>query len=163
MPDDESFGRYVLESYAGLVRRAVLLVGNRVQAEDLVQVSLESAYVHWRKIRQPDAYVRTVMTRKAIDWRARRWNGEVPSEDLPEKADSAPATDPELSSAVRLALMALPADQRAVIVLRYFDDCSEAEIADILRCSPGTVKSRASRGLAALRAGGLLAEEGQLQ
>ena len=66
----------------------------------------------------------------------------------------------ELADSVRRALTELPAAQRAVVVLRYFEDCSEVETARVLGCSVGTVKSRASRALAALRAGGLLAEEG---
>jgi RNA polymerase sigma-70 factor (sigma-E family) len=162
--DEESFGRYVIEAYPALVRRARLLVGDHGHAEDLVQVSLASAYTHWRRVRQPDAYLRTVMTRKAIGWRARRWRGELPTETLPDSADgSCRSADCDLGGAVRQALMALPPQQRAVVVLRYFDDCSEADIAVTLKCSTGTVKSRASRALAALRANGLLAEEGQLR
>jgi DNA-directed RNA polymerase specialized sigma24 family protein len=92
--DEESFGRYVMDAYRGLVRRGVLLVGDRGHAEDLVQVSLAAAYLHWRWVREPDAYVRTVMA---------------------------------------------------------------------LKCSVGTVKSRASRALASLRANGLLAEEGHIR
>lgn len=164
MRDEESFGRYVMEAYPNLVRRAVLLVGNRGHAEDLVQVSLAAAYGKWGRIRQPDAYVRTVMTRTAIGWRARRWNGETPTDPLPDPVVAVDrATDSDLSSAVRAALLELPAEQRAVMVMRYFDDCSEAEIAAALGCSAGTVKSRASRALTSLRARGLLSEEGQLR
>jgi RNA polymerase sigma-70 factor (sigma-E family) len=160
--DEESFGRYVMSAYPALLRRARLLVGDRSQAEDLVQVALMSTYTHWSRVVEPDAYVMTVMARKVIGWRARRWNGEQATHPLPEEAEEA-GNDADLSASVRHALLALPPEQRAVIVLRYFDDCSEAEIAAILRCSPGTVKSRCSRGLAALRHQGLLAEEGLLQ
>ncbi|MGH9077191.1 MAG: SigE family RNA polymerase sigma factor [Acidimicrobiales bacterium] len=164
MGDEEAFGRYVIDSYAVLVRRAMLLVGDRGHAEDLVQASLARAYPRWRRIVQPDAYLRTVMVRTAMGWRARRWNGELPTDPLP---DTPSPTDvlagSDLSAAVRAALMSLPAEQRAVVVLRYFDDCSEAEIAAALGCSAGTVKSRASRALASLRSNGLLAEEGQLR
>ena len=164
MPDEESFGRYVIESYPMLLRRARLLVGDYGHAEDLVQVSLASAYTHWRRVRQPDAYLRTVMTRKAIGWRARRWHGELPTDPMPDTVDGSDGTgDLDLGGAVRQALMTLPSEQRAVVVLRYFDDCSEADIAAALKCSTGTVKSRASRALAALRASGLLAEEGQMR
>ena len=164
MPDGESFGRYVIEAYPALLRRARLLVGDHGHAEDLVQVSLVSVYTHWRSVRQPDAYLRTVMARKAIGWRARRWHGELPTDPLPDSADgSGRAEDFDLGGAVRQALMSLPPEQRAVMVLRYFDDCTEADIAAALKCSTGTVKSRASRALAALRAGGLLAEEGQMR
>jgi RNA polymerase sigma factor (sigma-70 family) len=104
------------------------------------------------------------MARKAIGWRVRRWHGELPTHPLPDSAGAGDSLiDSDLSSVVRQALMALPPEQRAVVVLRYFDDCSEAEIAASLHCSTGTVKSRASRALASLRADGLLAEEGHLQ
>jgi RNA polymerase sigma-70 factor (sigma-E family) len=162
--DEESFGRYVMGAYPGLLRRARLLVGDHGHAEDLVQVSLESVYAHWRRVRQPDAYLRTVMARKVIGWNARRWNNELPTDPVPDPACVVgPAGDPDLSASVRQALMTLPPEQRAVVVLRYFDDCSEAEIAVALGCSTGTVKSRASRALAALRTNGLLAEEGQMR
>ena len=74
MRDEESFGRYVMKAYPDLVGRAVLLVGDHGHAEDLVQISLASVYAHWRRVREPDAYVRTVMARKAIGWRVRRWH-----------------------------------------------------------------------------------------
>ena len=164
MHDEETFGRYVMAAYPGLLRRARLLLGDRGHAEDLVQVSLESLYTHWRRVRQPDAYVRTVMTRKVISLRARRWSNELPTDPLPESAPKVDyVTELDLSASVRQALMALPVEQRAVLVLRYFDDCSEAEIATTLGCSTGTVKSRAARALATLRQSGLLAEEGQLR
>src|SRR5438270_11106213 len=153
-----------MEAYPALLRRARLLVGDAGHAEDLVQLALASAFTHWRTVRQPDAYLRTVMARKAIGWRARRWHGELPTDPLPDSADgSVQAGDFDLGGAGRQALMTLPAEQRAVVVLRYFDDCSEADIAAALKCSPGTVKSRASRALAALRASGLLAVGGQMR
>jgi RNA polymerase sigma-70 factor (sigma-E family) len=162
--DEESFGRYVMQAYPSLVRRAVLLVGDHGHAEDLVQISLASVYAHWRRVREPDAYVRTVMARKAISWRVRRWHGELPTDPLPDSAGETDSlVESDLSSVVRQALMALSPEQRAVVVLRYFDDCSEAEIAASLNCSTGTVKSRASRALASLRANGLLAEEGHMR
>ena len=164
MRNEESFGRFVMEAYPGLLRRAFLLVGDRGYAEDLVQTALASAYLHWRRVDEPAAYLRTVMTRTAIGWRARRWNGEHATDPLPDRMQPGDALDGvDLGGVVRRALMSLPVEQRAVVVLRYFDDCSESEIADALGCSAGTVKSRASRALAALRASGLLAEEGQIR
>lgn len=166
MPDEEGFARFVMQAHAGLVRRAVLLTGDRALAEDLVQVSLVAAHRRWRWVDHPDAYLRTVMIRTVTGWRARKWCGERPSESLPEGLDQRdPMGDVDLSLVVRRALSTLPAEQRAVIVLRYYDDCSEAEIADTLGCSVGTVKSRAWRAIASLRTSGLLAEaeEGQLQ
>lgn len=160
MRDDEGFGRYVMSAYPALLRRARLLVGDRGQAEDLVQVALVSTYRHWSRVRAPDVYMRTVMIRKVTGWRARRWSDELPTYPLPDAATDWVGPDVDLRIAVRKALMALPAEQRAVIVLRYFDDCSEATIAAILRCAQGTVKSRAARALATLRENGLLSEEG---
>jgi len=129
-----------------------------------VQTALVSAYPRWHRVEQPAAYLRTVMTRTAIGWRARRWNGEHATDPLPDRVQHGDAlAEVDLGGVVRRALMSLPVEQRAVVVLRYFDDCSEAEIAQVLGCSTGTVKSRASRALAALRANGLLAEEGQIR
>jgi RNA polymerase sigma-70 factor (sigma-E family) len=164
--NEEGFARYVTQAYPGLVRRAVLLTGDRALAEDLVQVSLASTYRRWRRVEHPDAYVRIVMIRTVIGWRARRWTGEMPTDPLPDQGDPRdPFDDADLSVVVRRALMTLPAEQRAVIVLRYFDDCSEADIAEVLGCSVGTVKSRAWRAITSLRTSGLLAEaeEGQIR
>lgn len=164
MRDDEGFERFVLSAYPALMRRAFLLVGDHGHAEDLVQGALTTAYVRWRRVREPHAYLRTVMTRSAIGWRTRRWRGEYATDPVPDRPDPADAlADVDVADAVRRALMGLPAPQRAVVVLRYFEDCSEAEIAGILGCSAGTVKSRAARALASLRASGLLAEEGHLR
>lgn len=161
MPDDEGFTQFVLESYASLLRRAFLLVGDHSRAEDLVQTSLISIYPRWRRVKDPAAYLRTVMVRTAIGWRSRRWSSELPTDPLPD-LETAPdqAEEVVLAEVVRRALMSLTPDQRAVLVLRYLEDCSEAETARALGCSIGTVKSRASRAFAALRASGLLAEEG---
>jgi RNA polymerase sigma-70 factor (sigma-E family) len=159
--DEEAFGRFVLEAYPGLLRRAYFLVGDPGHAEDLVQTALATGYVRWRRVQEPQAYLRTVMTRTAVGWRSRRWNGEYPTDPLPDDVDSRDVfADVDRFDVVRRALMSLPVEQRAVVVLRYFDDCTEAEVARVLGCSIGTVKSRASRALTALRDSGLLAEEG---
>lgn len=161
MHEDDDFTRFVLESYATLLRRAFLLVGDHSRAEDLVQTSLISVYPRWRRVKDPAAYLRTVMVRTAMGWRRRRWNAELPTDPLPDLQTSPDrADDLALADSVRRALMSLTPDQRAVVVLRYFEDCSEADTARALGCSIGTVKSRASRAFAALRASGLLAEEG---
>jgi RNA polymerase sigma-70 factor (sigma-E family) len=160
--DEEGFARFVLESYAGLLRRAYLLVGDHGRAEDLVQTALAAAYPRWDRIDEPGAYLRTSMVRTAIGWRRRRWSAEQPTDRLPERVSSAdPTGDTELAMVLHRALRSLPPEQRAVLVLRYYDDASESEIADLLGCSPGTVKSRAARALAALRGCGLLTEEEQ--
>lgn len=164
MRDEEAFGRFVLAAYPGLLRRAYFLVGDRGHAEDLVQSALATGYLRWRRVHEPEAYLRTVMARTAIGWRSRRWNGECPTDPLPDGVETRDAfADVDRFDVVRRALMSLPMEQRAVVVLRYFDDCTEAEIARVMGCSIGTVKSRASRALTALRDSGLLAEEGQLR
>jgi RNA polymerase sigma-70 factor (sigma-E family) len=154
-----TFEAFVHRSYAGLVRTAYLLTGDRGYAEDLVQQCLLTTHGSWDRLEASDkamAYTRTSMVRLALKWRTRRWRGEVPTARLPEPAESDHAPDVDQAVLVRRALATLPPAQRAVLVLRYFDDRPEAEIAAMLRCSAGTVKSRAKRALAALRTQGLL-------
>jgi RNA polymerase sigma-70 factor (sigma-E family) len=139
-----------------LLRTAYLLTGDAHLAQDLVQSALARAYSRWGRLRSPEAgeaYVRRVMvTQAASSWR-RKWHGEVPSAELPHTP--APTDDVELREALRVALLRLPATQRAVLVLRFYEDLSEADTARLLDCSAGTVKSRTARGIAALRAAGL--------
>ncbi|MGI4894008.1 MAG: SigE family RNA polymerase sigma factor [Janthinobacterium lividum] len=149
----ESFEEFVRYSGDRLLRMALLLTGDRNTAEDLVQDVLERMYVNWRRVEDPQAYARTAMTRKVTDrWRLR---GRRPKEvelaqwHAPTVADGAAARAER--SGVVAALGRLPPRQRAVIVLRYFEDWSEEQIADHLDCSRGTVKSQASKGLATLR------------
>lgn len=159
--EDEAFRQFVAARYPSLVGTAYLLTGDRGHAEDLVQTSLLRTYGAWRRLADPanaEAYTRTVMVRLATRWGARRWRGERPAERLPETASMDHAAAVDLAEAVRAALLALPVQQRAVLVLRFYEQRSEAEIAEVLGCQVGTVKSRASRGLAALRTAGLLAD-----
>lgn len=158
--DDASFTAFVDARYPMLLRTATLLTGSRPGGEDLLQEALIRTFLAWRTVRASaaaEAYVRTTMVRLLLRDRRRRWSGEIPSGDLPESAVS----DPDVATAesVRAALRTLPSDQRAALVLRHWLDLSEGEAASTLGCPPGTVKSRVSRGLAALRASGLLAEE----
>jgi RNA polymerase sigma-70 factor (sigma-E family) len=156
---DGAFIDFVLSRYAGLVRSGYLLTGDRGLAEDLVQQCLMATYRGWHRLDDPanaEAYTRTSMVRLATRWRRRRWHGEVPTDPMPEASLSDHAPGVATSDVVRRALAALPPAQRAVLVLRFFDDRSEDEIAAMLRCSVGTVKSRTSRALAALRTQGLL-------
>src|SRR3954451_12439023 len=117
---DAHFSGFVAARYASLLRTAFLLTGDRGIAEDLVQSALLRAYPRWRRATppdHPDRYVTTIMIRLVTRWRARRWNAEVTTGRLPEM----PYDDPPspLSDGVRAALMTLPMDQRAVIVLRF--------------------------------------------
>jgi RNA polymerase sigma-70 factor (sigma-E family) len=153
--DEADFRRFVEASQLSLMRTAWLLTGDRWLAEDLVQTALTATYLRWKKVDVPEAYARTALLRDAIRGRRRRQleqpNAEVPDQPVRDGADDAMTVH-----AVRQALAALPVDQRAVLVLRYWSGCSEAEIAALLGCRPGTVKSRATRAMAALRSSGLL-------
>lgn len=152
----EAFESLVVLRSAALLRTAYLLTGDRHLAQDLVQVALSRAYLRWGRLRSVDAgeaYVRRILvTQAASSWR-RKWHGEVPTSELPEGAG--PAVDLDLRESLRVALLRLPPGQRAALVLRFYEDRSEADTATLLGCSPGTVKSRTSRALAALRAAGL--------
>ena len=144
------FSDYVAARRTALVRSAVLLGCPQPDAEDVVQAALLKAFRHWRKVvraDRPEAYVYRILLTTLADARARHWNGETPTERLPEALGDA---DPSLGITVRRALDAMPLEQRQVLVLRYYADLSEREIADLLGVAPGTVKSRAARGLAAL-------------
>jgi RNA polymerase sigma-70 factor (sigma-E family) len=153
--DEADFRRFVDASHRSLLRTAWLLTGDRWLAEDLVQTAFTATYLHWRTVEVPEAYARTSLMRDAVRGRRRR-RLEQPSADLPEQAVPDSSDRSDTASAVRAALDRLPIDQRAVLVLRYWSDCTEAEIASALGCRPGTVKSRATRALAALRSSGLL-------
>lgn len=152
----EAFDALVASRSPALLRTAYLLCGDRQLAEDLVQTSLSRAYARWGRLRTTEAgesYVRKVMFTQAATSRRRRWHGEVPSAVLPDRA--AEGDDLDLRALLRRALAALPAAQRAVLILRFYEDQSEAQTAALLDISLGTVKSRSSRALAALRTAGL--------
>ena len=150
MRDAEQFAEFVSERSPHLLRAAWLLTGDWHLAQDLVQVSLEKSWPRWgRDVEHPEAYVRRVMLTTYVSWRRRRWTGEVPTADLPEQV--AQNALPDLRMALLAALGTLSPRQRAVLVLRYFEDLSVDEAADALGCSVGTVKAHASRGLQQLR------------
>ncbi|MEU7135754.1 SigE family RNA polymerase sigma factor [Streptomyces sp. NPDC046261] len=145
--------------YSSLVRTARLLTGSPARAEDLAQEALLRTYRAWRRIGREEAaeaYTRTTMVRLLMRDRRRRWSLEVPAGRLPDVPE--PGHDDQVATrvAVREVLRTLPAGQRAVLVLRYYHQLSEREIAKALGCSPGTVKSRTARALAALRTRGFL-------
>ncbi|MEO3817520.1 SigE family RNA polymerase sigma factor [Plantactinospora sp. B24E8] len=138
-----------------LLRTAYLLTGDRHLAEDLVQDTLARTFRTWRRLADggnPEAYARRVMYHLQVSvWRRRRVVETMPGE-LPERGNhSDHAHEAVERLALRRALQALPVRQRAVIILRYFEDHSEAETADILNCRIGTVKSHTARALAKLR------------
>jgi RNA polymerase sigma-70 factor (sigma-E family) len=152
---DRGFREYVTTRSASLLRTAYLLTGNRADAEDLVQAALAKTYRAWHRIedtRALDGYVRKAMVNTHISWwRRRRRLDEYPTDEIPDRAvaDHAPGSD--LQDALRRAIDRLPQRMRAAVVLRYYEDMSEAEVADALGVSLGTVKSTVSRAVAKLR------------
>lgn len=157
---DERFTAYVRDRGEHHLRVAVLLTGDWHTAEDLTQASLVKLYRAWPKLRQdsdPDAYLRRIMVNTQRSWWRARWRRETPTARLPEDVGGEGtgggdiADRQVLGALVRQALAGLPRQQRAVLVLRYCEDLSEAEVAEILGCSPGTVKTHAHRGMNALR------------
>jgi RNA polymerase sigma-70 factor (sigma-E family) len=152
---EADFTDFVTHRAPALLRTAFLLCGgDRGAAEDLLQDVLERTYPRWRRIRdKPEAYVRAALANAAANrWRTRsRRVSEVPLDermDTPRSGHEQRIVDNDL---VVRALHQLPPRMRAVLVLRFFDDMSEADIAKALHCSVGTVKSQASRGLGRLR------------
>jgi RNA polymerase sigma-70 factor (sigma-E family) len=150
---DEEFTAYAAESAARLRRTAYLLCGDWQRAEDELQAALVKLYLSWNRVRKRgalDAFVRTTLVRGLIDEHRRPWRREQARATLPEHA--APASLPlEDRLAVRDALALVPPRQRAVLVLRFYEDCDVAETARLIGCTEGTVKSQTARGLARLR------------
>lgn len=152
---DGGFDAFVETRSTALLRTAYLLcAGDRGAAEDLLQEVLERTYAKWRRINsQPEAYVRAALANAAANrWRHRsRRVREAPLEEgIPP---SLPGHEEQIADrdALLRALSELPHKMRAVVVLRYFDDLTEAQTAHALGCGVGTVKSQTSRGLARLR------------
>lgn len=150
-----TFEEYVTARWAALYRTAHLLTGDPAAAEDLLQSTLLKVMAQWARVRRadaPDAYVRKMLLNELLGER-RKSGRRAGKQHL--VAVPAPVADPASDTAQRLDLwqrvQALPPRQRAVLVLRYYEDLSEAEIAAVLGVSPGTVKSQASAALRALR------------
>ncbi|MFC6345030.1 SigE family RNA polymerase sigma factor [Nocardioides hankookensis] len=161
-PDEDDYRAFIDARYARLVRAAILFGCREQDAEDAVQEALIRCYTAWGRVSAADdrdAYVYRVLVNGITRGRRRRWRGEIPYQDLPEPqpADD-PATTVSLSQSVRRSLGRLGPDQRQVVVLRYFDDLTENQVATVLGIRPGTVKSRASRAIAALSEDGSLRE-----
>jgi RNA polymerase sigma-70 factor (sigma-E family) len=160
-PDDRAaapaagdFTEFVRAASGQLLHAAWLLTGDRHRAEDLVQTALARLYVAWPRVRREDAvaYARRVLVNLHTDWWRRRPWRERPTDQLPDRPgrdDAAVRTD-QRDALVR-ALARLGRRERAVVVLRYYVDLGEAEVADLLGISTGGVKSAASRALAKLR------------
>jgi RNA polymerase sigma-70 factor (sigma-E family) len=162
MRPPEGFDEFVVSRSPRLLRTAYLLTHDWTQAEDLLQTALARAWEAWRRIQgDPEPYVRRILVNAYASWWRRKWNGERPTAELPEPPPGGhPQTRVDDRDQVWQALRRLPKRQRAVLVLRYFEDLSEVEIAEALGCSVGTVKSQASRALAKLRLDRTLLPEG---
>jgi RNA polymerase sigma-70 factor (sigma-E family) len=159
----EAFNEFVTSRSTRLLRCAYLLTSDWAAAEDLVQSSLVKAWSAWPRIDgDPEPYVRRIMINTQASWWRRRWRGELPSADLPDVGQPGHADLVDDREYLWQALRRLPVRQRTVLVLRYFEGMSEAEIAETMGCSLGTVKSQASRALAKLRLDESLITEGVL-
>ncbi|MCO1579729.1 SigE family RNA polymerase sigma factor [Crossiella sp. SN42] len=159
------FVEFVRTRGAGLRRTAFLLCGDWHRAEDLVQSTLIKLYKAWRRLEAHGAiepYARQVLVRTAIDESRRFWRREKSTAEPPDLPTA--QTGAEVAVDVRRALAALPKRQRAVVVLRFWEDLPVQEVARLLGCTEGTVKSQSAKGLAALRkslSGYLVLEEGR--
>jgi RNA polymerase sigma-70 factor (sigma-E family) len=154
---EQEFRAYVTARQGALYRASLLLTGHREDAEDLLQLALTKLAARWVRVHRtgsPDRYVRKILYHQHVSrWRIRRRRAETIAADPPEVA--APhdqATDSVMRLAVAQALRQLTPKQRAVLVLRYFEDLPEAEVAALLGCTVGTVRSQTHRSLARLRA-----------
>jgi RNA polymerase sigma-70 factor (sigma-E family) len=147
------FDRFVADSTNGLLRTAYLIVGDLHEAEDLVQETLFKVARRWSKVSgmdHPAAYARRILVNLALRGSPKRSRRRAELSETRPGDPAAPAAPLDRHDELHAALAALPPRQRAVLVLRYFLDLPEAEVASALQCSLGTVKSTASRGLARL-------------
>ena len=154
--DEDEFRRFTAARWPGLVRTAYLLTGDLGHAEDLAQTTLIKAYRSWNRVcrvADVDAYVRKIL----INANRSRFRAKRPVEYSVAAVPESPAWAPDDGSGIEqravlfAALATLPPRQRAIVVLRYWEDLAEGEVAELVGCSVGTVKSQASRALAKLR------------
>lgn len=148
--DAIGFEEFVSLRSSALLRTAYLLTRDHALAEDLLQTALTKAWFAWRRIDgNPEPYVRRILVTTYATWWRRKWHGEHPTEVLPEATGTAP--DSSEAHDLWTAMERLPRRQRAVVVLRYFEDLTEAQTAAVLGCTVGTVKSQTSKAFAKLR------------
>ncbi len=152
--DDPTFRDYVRSRSRALLRTAYLLTGNRADAEDLVQSALAKTYLAWDRIEDRgalDGYVRRAMVNTHISWWRRRRLEEFPTDEIPDRAVVDQSGSSEMQESLRRAIDRLPERMRAAVMLRYYEDMTEVEVAEALGVSLGTVKSTVSRAMAKLR------------
>jgi RNA polymerase sigma-70 factor (sigma-E family) len=152
--DEHAFRDYVRARRPALLRTAYLLTGNLADAEDLVQSALAKTYLAWHRIEDRgavDSYVRRAMVNTQISWWRRRRLEEFPTDEIPDQATDEYPVSTDVQESLRRAIDRLPHRMRAAVMLRYYEDMTEAEVAEVLGVSVGTVKSTVSRAVAKLR------------
>ena len=157
MSVDDGFIDFVSACWLRLFRFAYVLTGDEANAEDLLQSAMERTYARWSRVSRmeaPEAYIRKLMLNALISTRRRPgWSREWPREVLPDRQLPSPDAGVVDHALLWPLVCALPERQRAVVVLRYYEDLTEAETAEALGCAPGTVKSQAHDAMRALRRG----------
>jgi RNA polymerase sigma-70 factor (sigma-E family) len=153
MTVDDGFADFVAARGPALQRTAYFLTSDWTLAEDLLQAALTRVYPRWSRVAndEPEAYVRRVLVNTWSSWWRRKWRGEVPTDAPPERPGDEPYAAVDRSAALDAALSRLPRRQRAVVVLRFQADLTEAEVARVMDISVGTVKSQTAKALARMR------------
>ncbi|MBA2559431.1 MAG: SigE family RNA polymerase sigma factor [Propionibacteriales bacterium] len=152
--DVTAFSEFVEARSSSLFRTAYLMVGDHQLAQDLLQEALVKTLIAWPRLRDRanvEAYTRRIVVTTSISWRRRRSFHERPTGTLPETVDPDPVNAVVTHDVVIAALLTVPPRQRAAIVLRYYQDLTEAQTADVMGCSVGAVKSQVAAGLKRLR------------
>ena len=153
--EEQAFREFVTARMRPLLRTAYLLSGDWHQAEDVVSTAIVKMYGAWARVRRadnPEAYARQVVVRTWLDERRRPWRREHPTAELPDTGSHGHGDDVAQRADLRRLLAELPARQRAVLVLRFYEDLSVERTAEILGCSQGAVKTLTSRSLDRIRA-----------
>jgi RNA polymerase sigma-70 factor (sigma-E family) len=152
---DADFAAFVRRRGDHHLRTALLLTGDWHAAEDLVQASLVKLYRAWRRLdtsADPDAYLRRILVNTHRSWWRTLWRREVPVTGVPDRPGPVDGDDVRaVAQVVRQALAALPARQRTALVLRYFEDLPEAQVAELMGCGVGSVKTHVHRGVQTMR------------
>src|SRR6185437_6907092 len=151
---DDEYTEYISARMMSLRRTAYLLCQDWHRADDLVQAAITKLYVHWGRARAADhidAYARTVLVREFLGERRSAWARRVRLDGQLTRASTGETSDHDALLDLRAALGAVPPRQRATLVLRFYCDLNVEQAAQVLGCSPGTVKSQTVKGLTALR------------
>jgi RNA polymerase sigma-70 factor (sigma-E family) len=158
---DGDFSAYAGARWGALVRSGIVLGCTAEEAQDLAQTTLLRCYTAWRRVQRVedrDAYVYRILLNCHRDSRRRRWWGERPTETLPDRPVADATDDVVVTDSVQRALAELSRPNREVVVLRYYANLTETQIANTLNIPPGTVKSRLSRAVAQLSTSAHLVE-----